>query len=282
VSAPFLLCDPGLLLVPDVDDGANGPLFWTRLIGWSADRRLRLGPESHALVLRHIEDHGWPRLFEPPACPNSLQRLARRGLSVLLSQVAVPSQSRQDGAPPTLRPAYVADRRAAPAIGCDAANLEDEGLIGLATSAEHWSEPANAIAVAPPPPAELFVALVPKQQLACERNAAVASHLCNKRLTIIGGLRDPALLEAWCERFQIDVDQVRWLEAEKGHRLSLEALNGLRATVDIVYCVTGRIGHAGSTSARKKCVKRGIEMRCIAQANAVADDLVDRHGRATG
>jgi len=104
----------------------------------------------------------------------------------------------------------------------------------------------------------------------------VRKFLRERRLTIVGGVRNEQVLNDLNVRFT--PKEVRWLDAEPGTRLNLDGLTGLRARVDVVYCVTGHIGHDGSTKARQCCRKRGIEIRKVEKPREILEDLRRRHG----
>ena len=244
MSRSRVLCDPGLLIAPDSGDADAGLRFWPRLIGWAADRRIMLGPATVQLVCSAYAEIGWPT-FDPPACPAGLKRTARHALHTLLAQVPSNPGAPQTTSPRTVRPAYLGPSGGDEAISQDAEVLHTRGLIGLATLEIHWAEPADAVSFDPPPPASLPFAIEPHQRLPGEVDHAVATHLQGRRITIVGGEPSQSALATLVEQFDLSSPQLRWIGSEKGQRLNLDPLDGLQAGVDIVYCITGHIGHSG-------------------------------------
>jgi hypothetical protein len=116
----------------------------------------------------------------------------------------------------------------------------------------------------------------PSSQLPGEVDLMVAKYLKSRRITIVGGVPSDALRDELIRRFR--PDDLRWLGAQPGSHLNLDPLDGLQARVDVVYCVTGHIGHDGSIKAQKCCRKRGVEIRKVADAKQIVGDLCDRHG----
>jgi len=269
----FLLCDPALLMPPPAD--AEGAVrFWTRLIEWSVDRRLRLGPAGYELVLSLLGTVGWPKR-EHNKYPPGLGQLAHRALSTLLQQVAVASDGLRED-PPTLSPEYLAVEPGGQAIGTDSAVLHDQGLMGVATAHDHWRQPADILHFDPPPPSSLGLVFEPHGRLQCEIEHAVYHYFESRRFTIVGGIPSAHILEDLANRF--DIKQVRWIGSERSKKLNLSALDGLQPGVDVVYCITGHIGHADSTKAKKCCKKRGVKLVEVEHGNDIVGDLSRRHG----
>lgn len=273
-----MLCDPALLLPPPRDATTDGLDFWRRVVGWSANRRLRVGPESLALVFAAYEELGWPNT-EYPACPPPLQRLAHGALSDLLGRL------RRDTDPakavrriPTLSPRHQGGELVEEAIGHDAAHLASPDLVAIATSAGHWVPPAEVVAFDPPPPDTLPLVFEPTDRLDVEIDIAVAAALGGRRLTIVGGVLDDRLISALCTRFDLPAERVRWFESQPGSRVNLKPLDGLQPDRDVVFCVVGHIGHPESTKVDNVCSKRGIESQHVADSRDIIGRLRDRYG----
>lgn len=273
----FLLCDPALMMPPPEDvDGAV--YFWKRLIEWSVDRRLRLGPSGHEMVVALLGTVGWPKR-DVANYPPGLGQLAHRALATMLKQVAVPSEDvKPPNPPPSLMPPYRAHPMGEMAISVDAFALYRDELYGVATDIEHWGEQVNTLRFEPPPPESLEMFFKPGGRTLQEIDRSVEQYLSGRRLTIVGGIPADRILAEIENRFGIDRCDIRWIGSEPGARLNLSSLDGLRARVDVVYCITGHIGHDGSTKAKKCCRKRGIRMRKINDGNDILDDLCARHG----
>jgi hypothetical protein len=276
VKPAFVLCDPALLMPPP-DDVEAAVRFWTRLVEWSADRRLRLGPLAYEVVLGLLGKGGWPDAGTIPY-PPGLGKLAARALSTILQQVLPAGDGDEPEKTPILDPNYRLDAAAALAIAHDAVRYYDHGLVGLATDTAHWDREADELRFEPPPPESIALLFTPNRRLPQERERAVTRYLRDRRITIVGGEPSPHIVAALSERFAIPQRKIRWVGCNPGERLNLDSLDGLQASVDVVYCVTGHIGHAGSTKARKRCRKRGTQLREVEHANDIAEDLVKRHG----
>jgi len=276
VKPVFVLCDPALLMPPP-DDVEAAVHFWTRLVEWSADRRLRLGPSTYAIVLDLLGKSDWPTPGSIPY-PPGLGQLAGKALSTILQQVLPTEGVAEQETTPTLDPHYLLDPAAVGAIAHDAARFHDHGLLGVASDPAHWESEAEELRFDPPPPERLPIVAAPNENLPEERDRATARYMKKRRLTILGGEPNPHIITKLSDRFGVPKQKIRWVGCDSGERINLDCLDGLQARVDVVYCVTGHISHAGSTKARKCCTKRGIELREVEHANDIAADLVKRHG----
>lgn len=267
----LVLCDPALLMPPPPDeDGAAR--FWTRLIEWSADHRVRLGPASYGVVVGMLGHFGYPRR-DASKYPPGLAQLAHRTLAIMLGQ-ALAAEIKDP--PPSLTPQYQANQEGEAAIGADLAALHQSALLGLATAREHWAVSSDCVQLDPPPPECVPLIFDPLAPLQEESERAVKTYFKKRRLTIVGGIPNDALIDELKGRFQ--PREIRWLGAEPGSNLNLDSLSGLQARIDVVYCITGHIGHDGSTKAKQCCSKRGIELRKVSKSSEIADDLCRRHG----
>lgn len=164
------------------------------------------------------------------------------------------------------------------AISLDAFVLHRDELYGLATACEHWSEQVDTLRFEPPPPESLELFFKPGNRTPQEVDRSVARYFSGRRLTIVGGVPADRILNEIENRFGIHRRDIRWIGSEPGARLNLSSLDGLRARVDVVYCITGHIGHDGSTKAKKCCGKRGVRMRKVHDSGDIVDDLCARHG----
>lgn len=276
MKSSSLLCDPALL-GPPPDDLAEAVDFWTRVVEWSADRRLRLGPATYAVVLDLVGNGEWPTPGSIPY-PPGLGQLASRALSTILQQVLSDGDASEPESVPAMTPSYRLDPVAANAIARDAVGLHREGVIGVATHSSYWDADAAVVTFDPPPPDHLPLISRPRQRLATERDLDVATYLAKRRITILGGEPSPHVLKKISNRFKISQREIRWVGCDSGERINLDCLDGIQAQVDVVYCVTGHISHAGSNKARKQCVKRGCQLREVEHGSDIPDDLARRHG----
>lgn len=276
MSSPFLLCDPAIVGPAPGERIHHEVEFWTRLIEWADDRRVAFGPLGLDVAHQVIGERGWPDL-DDSAYPPGLGRLVNAALSRLLQRVR--EDDCQVGAIPTFDPSYTAGEDAGIAIGWDTIGLHRRGLLGIATSRANWSREASSISIDPPPPERVDLALEPKQAMPAEIDIAVTQYLCHRRLTIVGGIPSRHIVDEVCGRFDVSRSKIEWIGSEPGTRLNLSPLEGLQAKVDVVYLVTGHIGHDGSTKAKQCCRKRGMQIREIKHGNDLVEDLCQRHGR---
>ena len=238
MTAVLVLCDPSLLLPPAKEDIDAGTRFWVRLVEWADDRRVRLGPAGQEFLVTTLAEAGWPD-FEPPACPAALKRAASQAMNRLIGQVRYAALD-LSAATPSFDPAYVRDVAAGEALGRDVAALGVEGLAGVATDAAHWSEPASAVKVVPPPPDMVPLVLNPGEEMPGERDRATAQQLCDRRIVVIGGIPGAALVETLEARFAVSGGQVQWVGSEKNQRVRLDLVDGLRPDRDLVFCIDPR------------------------------------------
>ncbi len=276
MRAPFLLCDPGLLLPPAGESVERHQEFWRRLLDWSADRRLRLGLQSREAVLHYLNVHGWPD-YSPPHCPASLKRDALLAVNRMLAAVAhdPPNEAAEV---PEMNPKYVKDEDCGMALALDLVEQYDEALLAAASNEEHWERTSRAVSLDPPPPEEVALAFKPEVETEAERTKRAADALGEKRLTIIGGKRKPAVEDGLVERFSLDSRQIVWVEAEHGTQPDLYKLSGVRAERDVVICITGKIGHAGRNKVRELAAAGGIEPLLIERASEIVAAIQVRYG----
>ena len=88
-----LLLDPGLLLPPAAPTTAWRD-FWTRLLGWSSDGRVKIGQASHICIFGTYAELGYPQ-GELDVYPPELRREYRQAIDRILGSVlSGPPQSR--------------------------------------------------------------------------------------------------------------------------------------------------------------------------------------------
>jgi hypothetical protein len=159
------------------------------------------------------------------------------------------------------------------AIAYDAASLASDDLLGLATDESHWRPAGDVLIFNPPPPDSLPLVFDPNAELEVEMDRAVAAGLRGRRITIVGGVYRAKTVSDLCKRYSLAETSVRWLPSEPGSHITLDALDGLSADRDVVYCVTGHISHAESISAKKRCRKRGIKAHAVEDSPEIIDHL---------
>lgn len=271
----FVLCDPGLVIPPNAEDVSAHRAFWVRVIEWAHDRRLKLGVESFQVLFEEYERRGWPD-YEEPMCPVALSVDARTAVARLLSSVRTPR--RESNQIPQLSPRYIRDEDAECALAMDFAAEWEEDLLGVATSREHWERLTREILLAPPPPESVAVILEPNQIVQREIDQRVAADLRNKRVTIVGALRDEHIVRFLAVTFDLRREQFRWLESEPGRQPRLDGLRALSGHRDIVCCILGApgqlgLGHAGSEKAIRLAENRGVKVLLVDRPNQIVRAL---------
>lgn len=278
MAEPFLLLDPGLVVPPEAENAvAEYQAFWVRVVGWAADRRVRLGALGRDVALERL-GISWPN-GEPPHCPTALAREAMQALNTLLTRVApLPPDEASEGVADHFVPAYVRDSGLGTALAFDVAEQHECGLLGAATTAAHWSEPATVVAVKPGPPDAINLALDPHVVLPGEEDRLIQRALGNRRITLVGGRPVARISEDLESSFLVSV---RWIEVETGREPNLEPLRGIRPEADVVFCITGHIGHAASEKALRIAKRRGVLAVCVEKASEVADQIRAIYGTET-
>jgi hypothetical protein len=272
----FVLCDPGLLLPPNDQDFSRHADFWRILVGWAADRRVSLAPETHQVVIDHFRREGWPN-YEPPLCPSGLRGIASAALTRLLSRKQIPASSGRDI--PELDPAYVRFDDGALAIALDLSSIWEDAPGALATRTAHWERPEPAVVLTPPPPAAVAFVTRPKERTKDESLQLTRRRLGRRRITIVGGVRDSRIVGVVAERLEVDEARVRWIESEPGSAPQTDRMKGMRAHRDVVCCVLGcpgvlGMGHAGSELAIRHSRDRGVDHCSVTTPAEILDALV--------
>lgn len=273
MTTPFLLCDPALLLPPGADSShADYQRFWSRLIEWAADRRLRIGPESYAALLDHLGRLGWPDMT-PPRCPTALKRDAARALNSLMTMLVTDGVSDRERPAPVFNPAYVRDEKLGPAIARDVATQGQGPMLGAATHPTHWERDVDLVQVVPGPPDRLLLVREPGIAVGAEVDYAVANRLERRRITIVGDRPRQSVCDELCDRFAISYEQIRWIESEPGSEPETDRLKGMNGQRDVVFCVTGKIGHAGRDKTLRIARGCGVRVVCVENASSIASQL---------
>jgi hypothetical protein len=274
MSDPFLLCDPGLLLPPNDDTVERYQEFWHRLLAWSADRRLRLGVNGREAVLRILTLNGWPQ-YDPPHCPDSLSREARRALGELLASIAT-DEAESVAQIPDLEPSYVKHPECGMALAIDIAEQHANSMVGAASHPEHWEYSSDSVTLRPPPPVEMPLAFEPHAISEREKEARVAMRLQQARVLVVGGKQSVEVVTNLEGRFDLPVDQITWIEVEPHKHPNVKRLMGARPGRDVIVCITGKIGHAESEKVVSIARSRGIDPLLVEKASEIAEGLVSR------
>ena len=275
MAEPLLLLDPGLIVPPAAPDVSLYREFWVGLVEWAADRRVRLGRYSHALVLERLGE-SWPDA-SPPNCPQELSRQANFALNTLLSAVADDPLA-EDGRVDAFDPEYVLpDLR--DGLALDVAEQCGPRLMGAASRGEHWERPVETVEISPGPPDQLRLALAPQVSLPGEVDFRARENLTGRRVTIIGGLRDDDVLASLGGLFP-DTGSWRWIAAERGRQPDLGGLTGMRSDRDCLVCITRFLSHAASEKAVGLARSRGVVVLYARFQGNIADTLRDHFGRS--
>jgi hypothetical protein len=226
--------------------------------------------------MRHLNSNGWPN-YSPPHCPTSLTRDARRAVNKLLAAVAEapPNEATEV---PDLDPIYTKDAECGMALALDIVEQHEDAMLAAASHEGNWQRSSPSVVLDPPPPEEVALAFEPEVETESERAMRAGVALGKKRLKIVGGKRKPAVEGKLEERFSVDVGKITWVEAEEGHHPDLYRLSGVRADRDVVICITGKIGHAGSDKVRELAAAGGIEPLLVEKASDIVAAVLARYG----
>ena len=172
-------------------------------------------------------------------------------------------------------PRYVLDEELGQAVALDVAEQYMCGLIGAASEPSHWERDCEMVSILPGPPPGLHLAMEPAQVLPGEIDHRVRSALRRRRVTIVGGSENASVMMELQERFAANV---RWIEAETSREPNLRPLKGMLPAAEVVFCITGAIGHAGSTKAVQVSRARGVLAICVERPGEIASRLLDLFG----
>jgi hypothetical protein len=262
-----LLLDPAVLMPPVRDTHEEWSDFWLRLTNWAADGRVKMGPATHFLALAWYSELGWP---EPRFEPRCVQPQLRRAIATLLQRVLVATSRRSIE---SLEPPYLGEEL------CGAALREDIGschadVLGVATDVDRWAARSECASCDPPPPPTVALVFEAHRRLAIEADIAVREAMKDRRLRIVGGRADAAVLGGLASRFGIRSKSVEWLESERHKKPRLDGLRAsLRPGRDLVFLITGRIGHAASLKVERVGHAAGVELHRIESASQITSAL---------
>jgi len=245
-------------------------------VAWSADRRVKLGIEGRTAVLRVIGQE-WPNA-DPPLCPRPLCRDARKAIGVLLATVVSPETYQRPDVASSFDPDYSRGEALGKSLADDVCGDTSGRLVGAASTPSHWARAADVVTIEPGPPTLLELLHDPSARCAREIDVAVARWMEGRRLTIVGGIRSTEIETKLTTQFEMNRDQIRWIEAEKDSEPEVDRLKGAKAEVEIVLCITGAIGHAGSTKTLKIARSRGVRVACLEAISRIPDALRDLFG----
>lgn len=266
-ETPVLLLDPGILVPPEAPP-TDWRGFWIRLVEWSSDRRIKLGPASHAFIVHLYAELGYPHL-ELYVHPPALRHEYRKAIDRILTSIT--SASFRD-LEVTFDIEYAGAREAETALRRDVP-LDP---MALASAPELWRRPAKALRCAPPPPESVQVVFEPNVGLEAEAVARAREWMTGRRLRLVGGQRDAAILARLADDFQIAYGNIEWLECERHKKPPVaRRWGGLDPDRDIAICITGRVGHDTSLAAAKCARAANVHYLEVETANEIPARLRD-------
>jgi len=277
----FFLCDPGLLLPPNAPDLHEHERFWRRLVEWASDKRVALGPETHDLIIEYFELHGWPN-YQPPRCPQGLSNLARSALHRLLAT------KREPASPPVnaveLDPKYVRHEDGELAIAIDITSQWDKAPVALASAEAHWDPPSSLVKIIPPPPETIGIVTEPNAVTEHDELELLRRRMSSRRVTVVGGVRDPDTCHQIETYFDLDSSDIRWIESRLGSQPQTERLKGMRGHSDVLCCVLGcegvaGLGHSGTAAAVEVAHNRGVPHCKVERPPQIIEAIVALLGR---
>lgn len=258
-----LLLDPHIIVIAD-EQYENRPMeskhsYWDRIIRWSTDNRVRLGPESHALISGHFSEFGYPANEIDPALPH-IARECSTAVNRLLSRVMEPNI---DSREIFFTPKYLGSANSELALKFDLTSFHAGVIAGIASVESHWDVLANencTLRLTPPPPSELELCFCPGAFLQSEQSEKLRNILSKKILTIVGGKRNNNVINEIFTKYRIPKKNIHWIESEKAK--PPRNIDGKWSQSDpekhIILCVTGRIGHAGFYALKSEADKNDI------------------------
>lgn len=273
-----LLIDPVILLRPLQEslDSDSKETFWRAIVEWASDARVRIGEESHALVVGKLAQYGYPD--NDLDLPLSARREYQAALSKLLGRVQ-PTVDRA-ASEVTLSVVYLGSDIALLALSFDIPGSVSAGIRGLATDTENWDDPnSSVVKVDPPPPADIELCFTPGAELDVESVASMREFYLGRQLFLVGGQVENRVVAQIIERTGIEESAIRWLPCEKAKppRDLDKRWKHLDPNRDVTVCVTGRVGHATSLAAASAARKSGTVHLQVEHVSEIVGALESLH-----
>lgn len=247
MTAERLLLDPGLLKPPVEQDVPAWASFWSLIVDWHGDGRLRVGERSLRLA---TEEFG---IYE--ACSSPLadhephgQRDRYRILANILGRVA---EGTSEVPLKAWTPDYLGPVEVPEVLHSDLCEVGLSESVGLATRQDYWLEGAASLAVSLEVEASVSLVMEPGGSLGVEDLSDAVAAIAGRRLRIVGGLEDSVVADHLREVFLFG--SVSWVECEKHKNPKIDSLNQVTDESDIVICITGKIGHSAFKKLKKTC-----------------------------
>ena len=252
-----LLLDPRVVAPPGTPGAAvSAPIeYWTQIIAWAGDSRARLGMECQQLLYSKFAQYGYPEHCLVPDVP-ALKTAYQAAIGKIMSRVVEPvRQSEQRD----FAPRYVGSEDEELALQLDISGTVGCEVIGIATTESSWAFITEYLQVSPQPPGRLEICTEPNAPLALETEGDLRDLVSSKRLFIVGGKVDSVVVDGLRE-LGFAPDAINWLESERAKppRNLDERWGTLAPPRDVTVCITGRVGHATSGSARRIADRRQV------------------------
>lgn len=252
-----LLLDPRIITPPGTPGAsiAAPTEYWTQIIAWASDTRARLGTECQQLLYAKFAQYGYPEhclVPDVPAFKTAYQAAIGRIMSRVVQPISV-------GEERDFAPRYVGGDEEELALQLDISGTVGCEVIGIATTASSWAASSAYLEVSPQPPRRLEICTEPNAPVALQAQGDLRDLLSSKRLFIVGGKIDSAVVDRLCE-LGLPRDAISWLESEKAKppRNLDERWGTLESPRDVTLCITGRVSHATSGKARQVAGRREV------------------------
>ena len=254
---PVLLLDPRIITPPGTPGASiKAPMeYWEQIIAWASDTRTRLGVECQQLLYSRFAQYGYPEQCLVPEMP-ALKTAYQSAISKIMSRVVQPMSDSEER---DFSPRYVGGEDEELALQLDISSTVGCEVIGIATTESSWAASTEYLQLSPQPPRRLEICTVPNAPVAMAVESDLRELLASKRLFMVGGKIEAAVMTALCE-LGFSNDAITWLESEKSKPpRNLDGRWGaLTSPRDVTLCITGRVGHAISGKARVVAARREV------------------------
>lgn len=260
-----VLIDPHVLVAPTSCGSIDQTAFWTRVVEIAATDRVGVGHETFHWVVTQLRDLGYPDTqvdFGPP----DFKWECQAALEKILSRVVRGDHPVEDV---VLAPEYLGDEGARLCIVMDGSE-HGPALDAMMSAPNHWS-PSNGPGAIGLHTFELL--FDPDQEPTALKAEAVRAKFAGRRLHVLGGAPTASALADFESELGVPEERVTWIASEKSKppRNLDKRWGSLDPDVDVVVCVTGRVGHKTWEAGDKAATKCGVKMlECSTQGQLVA------------
>lgn len=252
----LLVADPELLITPRQGHASQLAEHWTRLVEWSLESNLKLTRATWESLSQHYAElqgdpDAWFHRAQAKAIHRAMMILISRNIidrddSAVDNGFSIPDRS------PTGAHAYLVGELA----GLTAPDR-------LASAPEFWPAAARGTTVSTTPNAYgvFLLEFTPHQPSKADQIQAQHNLCKDKKILIVGGQRDAAYMETIAREVGIRPSDVTWLPCEKTKppRHLPKRIAGAAMSDTVVVCITGKVGHSTSGTAKDECASRGVE-----------------------